>query len=141
MARDAEDRVRRSSEELVRVARSMRHQPTRAEEVLWQRLRRRHHAGLKFRRQHPIGRFVLDFYCPELKLVIEVDGAIHETQEDRDATRMEWLKTRGYHVLRFRNDDVLHRLPLVVQRIDDAVHALRTDNPLPELGEGGEPKW
>jgi len=108
--------------------------------MLWRGIRRRHREGLKFRRQHPLGRFILDFCCPELKLVIEVDGAVHEAQADRDAARTATLEAGGYQVLRFRNDDVLRRLPWVLKHIDEAVAGLRTPSPLPELGEGGEPK-
>jgi very-short-patch-repair endonuclease len=95
---------------------------------------------LKFRRQHPLGRFVLDFCCPELKLVIEVGGAVHEGQRERDSVRTEWLKAGGYQVLRFRNDAILHHLPRVLQCIDEAVATLRSESPLPDLGEGGEPQ-
>jgi very-short-patch-repair endonuclease len=102
----------------------MRRQPTAAEAALWRGIRHRHRTGLKFRRQHAIGRFILDFCCPELKLVIEVDGAIHETQKDRDAARTQALEAGGYHVLRFRNEDVLHRLPWVLQHIDDVAATL-----------------
>ena len=105
--------------------------------MLWRGIRRRHREGWKFRRQHPLGRFILDFCCPELKLVIEVDGAVHEVQADRDAARTEWLKAGGYHVLRFHNEDVLRRLPWVLKHIDEATTTLRPKSPLPDLGEGG----
>jgi very-short-patch-repair endonuclease len=109
----------------------MRRQPTAAETMLWRGIRRRHREGVKFRRQHPVGRFVLDFCCPELKLAIEVDGPIHGAQEERDAMRTDTLRATGYHVIRFTNDDVLHHLPWAVQRIDDVIALLRTESPLP----------
>ena len=135
MARDATDRVRRPGEELVRAARSMRRQPTRAEDVLWRGIPGRHREGFKFRRQHPIGRFVLDCCCPEPKLVIEVDGAVHEGQWGRDSLRAEWSKTGGYQALRFR-DAIPHHLPWVLQRIGYIIARLRLESPPPDLGEG-----
>ncbi|WP_420128758.1 endonuclease domain-containing protein [Longimicrobium sp.] len=88
-----------------------------AEEVLWGALQKKQVAGLKFRRQHPVDRFVLDFYCPSHKLVIEVDGGVHDQQAERDAERTKVLQAYGYRVLRFRNEQVLHELPKVVQEI------------------------
>ncbi|HEV3050280.1 MAG TPA: endonuclease domain-containing protein [Longimicrobium sp.] len=104
-------------------AREMRGQPTAAEEVLWGVLRQRQVAGLKFRRQHPVGRFVLDFYCPSCKLAVEVDGEVHDQQTERDAERTRALETYGYRVLRFRNEQVMHELPSVVQAITAAAAA------------------
>ncbi|MBC6430719.1 DUF559 domain-containing protein [Nostoc sp. HG1] len=60
--------------------------------------------GFKFRRQHPVGRFILDFYCPVCQLVIELDGAIHDNQTNYDADRTKYLETYGYKVLRFQNE-------------------------------------
>jgi very-short-patch-repair endonuclease len=95
----------------------MRAQPTPAEEVLWGALQKKQVAGLRFRRQHPVGRFVLDFYCPSHRLVVEVDGEVHDGQQERDEARTTALERYGYRVLRFRNEEVLHDLPSVVQRI------------------------
>ncbi len=95
------------------------HQPTPAEEKLWEALRGRRLAGLKFRRQHPFGPFVLDMFCVEHQLVIEVDGSIHMTPEQAiyDAARTEHLMERGLRILRFTNDEVEHHLPDVLNRI------------------------
>jgi very-short-patch-repair endonuclease len=109
--------IRGTSRELEEAARSMRRQPTRAEDVLWGALQKKQVADLKFRRQHPVGRFVLDFYCPSHKLVVEVDGEVHDAQQERDAERTRALEAYGYRVLRFRNDEVLRDLPSVVSRI------------------------
>jgi very-short-patch-repair endonuclease len=109
--------VRGTSPEVEEAARSMRRHPTNAEEVLWGALQKKQVAGLKFRRQHPVGRFVLDFYCPARKLVVEVDGAVHDAQQERDAERTRLLEAYGYRVLRFRNEEVMHDLPSVVARI------------------------
>jgi very-short-patch-repair endonuclease len=83
------------------VARSFRKQPTPTESLLWRFLRGGKIEGVRFRRQQPIGPFVVDFYCPELKLIVEVDGGIHESQRERDTERQELLEACGYEVLRF----------------------------------------
>jgi very-short-patch-repair endonuclease len=99
----------------------MRHEPTPAEEALWQALRNRKVAGAKFRRQFSIDRFIVDFYCAEAKLVIEVDGEIHRQQEAEDQARQTFLETQGFHVLRFQNEDVLKRIDTVLTRIGAAL--------------------
>jgi very-short-patch-repair endonuclease len=83
-------------------------------------LKGRQLAGVKFRRQHPVGPFVLDFYCPERKLVVELDGAVHDAQLDRDNARTDQLADYGYRVLRFRNEDVFTNLDSVVRQILEA---------------------
>jgi len=75
---------------------------------------------LRFRRQHPIGRFIADFYCPEHRLIIEVDGGVHIAQRERDEARTEWLEARGYRVMRFTNQEVYHQLPAVLKAIYEA---------------------
>jgi very-short-patch-repair endonuclease len=102
--------------------------------MLWQRLRRDQLDGLHFRRQHPIGRFVLDFYCPAARLVVELDGGVHVTRRQRDAERTEMLRAGGYWVLRFRNEEVIDNVESVLNRIRSA--ALKTSSPPPELGGG-----
>jgi very-short-patch-repair endonuclease len=109
--------MRGSTKTVEQAARTMRREPTAAEEMLWSALRKNQVAGLKFRQQHPVGRFVLDFYCPSCKLAVEVDGDIHDEQPERDAERTKVLERYGYHVLRFRNEQVLRELPKVVQEI------------------------
>ena len=99
----------------------MRVQSTCAESVLWERLRAGRLGGHKFRRQHALGRFVLDFYCPAMRLCIEVDGPIHDTQKDRDAARDAALASYNISVLRFTNDDVLSNRELVLSRIVTAL--------------------
>ena len=112
-----DERYRKNSRELQERARELRQEMTEAERVLWDALRGRGVAGLRFRRQHPVGCFVLDFYCPAAKLCVEVDGGIHDTQPERDAERSEILTAGGYRVLRFRNEEVLTNLPSVLSRI------------------------
>ena len=98
-------------------AREMRRDPTPAEDALWEAVRARRLDGLRFRRQHPVGGFVLDFYCPIAKLVVEVDGDVHDQQQEQDAERDARFAAFGYHTLRFRNEEVLHDLPSVLARI------------------------
>lgn len=78
------NRIRGTTKEIEEAARLLRQQLTPAEAKLWEALRGHQLKGLKFRCQHPIGRFIVDFYCPSLKLVIEVDGSIHTQQQDYD---------------------------------------------------------
>ncbi|MCS7056143.1 MAG: DUF559 domain-containing protein, partial [Thermoflexales bacterium] len=105
---------------LVERARQLRKEATPAEDLLWQLLRNRQFMGMKFRRQHPIaGRFIADFFCDEAKLVIEVDGGVHEQPEQRahDAARDEALRAHGYRVLRFSNEAVLRDTGRVLDEI------------------------
>lgn len=97
-------------------AREQRAQPTRAEELLWSALRR-HQLGVHFRRQHPLDRFVLDFYCGEAQLAVEVDGPEHANQHDYDQSRDTWLNSRGIKVLRIAEDRVRENLPDVLRTI------------------------
>ena len=98
-------------------ARELRQPMTPAEAKLWQRLRRRQLNGHYFRRQHPIGNFVVDFYCARAGLVVEVDGDVHVMQEEYDSVRTEWLEDRGYLVIRFTNDEVFRELHAVLESI------------------------
>jgi len=86
------------------LARKLRRTPTDAEIRLWSRLRRKQLAGFRFRRQHPLGPYVVDFFCAAAKLVVEVNGGQHA--DDGDA-RTRWLEARGYRVIRFWNNEVL----------------------------------
>jgi len=110
-------------------ARELRQGETSAEKVLWKELRGQKLAGIKFRRQHPVGRFVLDFYCSASHLVIELDGDIHKGQEERDAARTAQLQAYGYQVIRFRNEEVLNNLKSVLERIRQAALAHNTRPP------------
>jgi very-short-patch-repair endonuclease len=114
------ERFRKNTEELQQRARELRKEMTQAEQVLWAAVRGRRMAGLRFRRQHPVGRFVLDFYCPAAKLCVEVDGDIHDEQAERDQERTSVLAAGGYRVLRFRNEEVMTALPSVLTRIESA---------------------
>ena len=90
-------------------ARRLRREMSLPEVMLWQALRRLQ-VGMRFRRQHPVGVYVLDFYCPEAKLAIEVDGIVHAAPEqaERDERRDAWLAGQGIRVLRFAATEVLN---------------------------------
>jgi very-short-patch-repair endonuclease len=100
-------RIRGITPEIQTAAFTLRQQMTTAESHLWEALKGKQVAGLRFRRQHPIGRFIPDFYCPAIKLAIELDGPIHETRADYDQARTEAIEIYGYQVLRFTNEAVL----------------------------------
>ena len=104
-------------------ARSMRKHPTQAEAILWKRLRKRQVNGFRFRRQHPIVRFIVDFYCAEAKLVVEVDGAVHDEpgHEEYDAERQQFLEALGLRVMRFTNAAVVGQADAVIAVIADAL--------------------
>jgi very-short-patch-repair endonuclease len=104
-------------EKLRPIAREMRNKPTEAENLLWQRLRRHDLSGYKFRRQHNIERFIVDFYCAQAHLVIEVDGPIHQYQENEDLLRQQYLESQNLKVLRFPNNSVLQNLEDVIKQI------------------------
>jgi very-short-patch-repair endonuclease len=91
-------------------ARQLRKNPTDAERLLWRKLRFWQVDGLKFRRQQPLGRYIVDFICLEKSLVIEVDGGQHSEQVAYDVERDIWLRDQGFNVLRFWNHDVLKNM-------------------------------
>jgi len=98
-------------------ARLLRKHPTRAEELLWERLRGSRFDGAKFRRQVPFDRYVADFYCHAAKLVVELDGKQHEWFSDYDAGRTQVLQAVGVRVLRFTNENVCDDIDSVLARI------------------------
>ncbi len=100
-------------------AQTMRQNPTSAEKALWQRLRRKQLMGFRFRRQQPIDRFIVDFFCREAGLVVEEDGPVHDSPEHQeyDAQRSRFLQERGIVILRIQNDQVLHDMDSVLQDI------------------------
>ncbi|HST61416.1 MAG TPA: endonuclease domain-containing protein [Longimicrobium sp.] len=116
-----QDGVQRKTSLAVRArAKALRKAQTPAEQMLWRVLRDRSVNGLKFRRQHPLDGFVLDFFCPDAKLCVELDGDIHDAQQERDAERTAQLEARGMRVLRFRNEEVEDNMPAVLRRIAKA---------------------
>ena len=112
-------------------AKELRKKATPAERILWERLRGRQLGGFKFRRQAPMGRFIADFYCAERKLIVELDGGIHDFQLEADQLRTEEMKSFGYRVIRFKNEQVEKSIESVLNSILTACKA-----PLPRMGEG-----
>ena len=109
--------LRETRDLLIAESRYMRKNPTEAEAVLWRQLREKQLKGHKFRRQHIIGLYIVDFYCPTKKLIIEIDGPIHQKQIQYDLDREEVLVTAGYQIIRFTNNEVLLNPSNVVERI------------------------
>ena len=103
--------------------RGLRKNATPAEVVLWEQLKQGRFMDYKFRRQHSIGWYIADFYCPKARLIIELDGLIHdlEEQKESDLVRTEWLQAQGYVILRFRNEEVLENPSLVATMILDSL--------------------
>ena len=122
-------------------AREMRSCMSDPEMLLWKLLRNRRIADAKFRRQHPIGRYILDFYGDERKLGIELDGSQHVEAADYDARRDAWLRRQGIQVLRFWNNQVLGETEAVMEVIYGALVVTTSvtsliPTPLPPAGEG-----
>src|SRR5690606_24391935 len=142
-----------ASKAMVFIARDLRQRETSAEDLLWECLRARRLNGLKFRRQHPVEgtNFVADFLCYDARLIVEVDGAIHEQQKEHDAERQAALESTGFTVLRFSNETVGNQtddvLAVIAETADKQIHTTEvvaspavpadtaTNPPLPE-GEG-----
>jgi very-short-patch-repair endonuclease len=118
-----------------RRTRELRQQMTPAEKSLWERLRNRQLAGLKLRRQCPIGPYVADFYCAQYRLVIEGDGGVHRTQVKADEQRSRRMAEYGYRMLRVRNEEVLTDPEGVLRSILAACQPT-AESPLHECGEG-----
>ena len=112
-------------------SRELRQPQTPPEQRLWAALRDRRLGGYKFRRQHPIDRFIVDFFCHECSLVVEVDGDSHATQIEYDQARTEWLNDHGYTVVRFTNQDIYKRFPAVLEAILEQCQALSGNEDLP----------
>ncbi len=121
---------------LVHASRDLRRRQTKSEQILWQALRNRKIDGKKFRRQARIGHYVVDFYCPSERLVIEIDGEVHDQQTVRDRDRQELLEDLGMRVVRITAKDCEDNLRSVLARIRTE---LRRRAPAPRslsLGEG-----
>ena len=101
----------------VQLARQLRREQTPAEQKLWSALRDRQLDGCKFKRQVPLGNFVVDFSCYEKRLIIELDGGHHSEQEVYDQIRTEYLESLGYKVIRFWNNEVIHNFDAVLSEI------------------------
>jgi len=123
------------------LARSLRKRLTDAERLLWRHLRNRGLGGWKFRRQYPVGPYIVDFICPEKNVVIEVDGGQHAENEALDLERTSYLNKMGYRVFRFWNNQVLQETEAVLEAIfailADSAKNSPSPQPSPPLGERG----
>ena len=118
----------------------MRKLPTPAEDILWQILRNRQIDGYRFRRQHSIGLYIVDFYCDSESLAIEVDGSIHQNpkQMKKDGTRTKWIQSVGHRLIRFTNNEVINHTHETIEAIKKALHTSQNASlSLPPPGEGG----
>jgi very-short-patch-repair endonuclease len=130
--------MRLSSTEGTKKARKLRRIMTLPELLLWKQLRQRP-GGMKFRRQHPAGPFVLDFYCDDLGLAIEVDGEAHNrgNRPERDGNRDRWLREQGIEVLRIAASDVLKDMDAVIRLIKARANPLHQPSAGPPPLQGG----
>jgi very-short-patch-repair endonuclease len=111
-----------ANQKLYEYGRTLRQETTQAEEILWERIRNKKLNGLKFRRQHPLLNYIVDFYCHEKKLVVEVDGTVHTKPEsvEYDKGRTYELQELGLTVIRFWNDEVINDIESVLIKIAGA---------------------
>lgn len=103
-------------------ARKLRANMTDAERLTWRSLRRRNFDGFKFRRQEPIGPYIVDFVCFPKKLIVELDGGQHAQNQEADAERTRWLNSKGFTVMRFWNSQVFEDTDGVLEAIWNALH-------------------
>ena len=102
---------------LVKRSRELRRNMTLPEKILWQFLRGSCFAGLRFRRQHPVGRYIADFCCPQKKLIIELDGGYHAATQREDTDRDRFLNEKGFRILRFTNDHIFDHIEWTLRTI------------------------
>ena len=114
---------------LYQFGRELRQELTEAEKLLWEELRNRKLNGLKFRRQHPLDKFIVDFYCNEKKLVVELDGGVHDEKinKEYDEARTAMLAGLNVIVLRFKNEEVIYGIKNVLGKISDVANVLGRD--------------
>ena len=115
-----------SSQNLRNLARNLRREQIDVERKLWMRLRDRQLCGAKFRRQHPLGPYIVDFCCPDRGLIVELDGGQHAEQSAGDQIRTSFLEANGYRVVRFWNHDVLEQMEAI---LEETVRLLRDPHP------------
>ena len=108
---------------LTEFARKLRHNQTEAEKLFWAKVRAKRFFDLKFKRQVPINKYVVDFLCESRKLIIEIDDASHADKRDYDLARTQELENRGYRVIRFRNDEIYENMDGVLEALWSITHA------------------
>jgi len=126
--------------DIFKKASELRKKETQAEKLLWLRFNKNQLSGLQFRRQHPINRFIADFYCPKIKSVIEIDGTIHDLPENKayDIGRTELLKEFGIIVIRFDNGLILYNIDEVIDKISQIARKLLFEaTEVPQMGDLG----
>ena len=116
---------------LTRIARNLRRNSTEAGEILWQKIRNKQLAGVKFRRQQPIGPYVVDFVSLEKMFVIELDGGQHAIEKRKDRKRDLWLNSQGFEVLRFWNNEVFENMEGVLEFVRKRLLCPSSGAPLP----------
>lgn len=121
---------------MVEIAREFRKEPTKGEAILWNALRGKKLDGIKFRRQQPIGYFIVDFYASPYRLVVEVDGPIHDHQRDADQARQDMLEELGLNVLRIKTEIVEKDLAVALDMIRKRIQEIEQHISSPLVGEG-----
>jgi very-short-patch-repair endonuclease len=120
---------------VVEIARKLRLEMTNAEKILWSRIGKKQLDGFRFRNQHPIGRYIADFYCHELRLIIEIDGGIHNERKEYDGNRDGYLQAGGYIILRFTNNKITSEIDSVLEIIRTKAREITISSPTPgDLG-------
>jgi len=120
---------------IVQRARELRRNPTDTERKLWHHIRDKRIENFRFRRQRPIGKYIVDFICLEVNLVIELDGGHHADQQQYDAERTKYLTAQGLHVLRYWNNDVMQNIEGVLEDIRAALLLRTPSQPSPQEGK------
>jgi very-short-patch-repair endonuclease len=117
-------------------AKQLRKNMTKAESVLWERLKTKQILGAKFRRQHPINIYIVDFYCHSAKLVVELDGGIHKSQKEYDLERTKDIEMYGLKVVRFINSEIENDIEKVISKIKKKILQINPSlHPLTPQGE------
>lgn len=108
-------------------AQYLRRNMTKAEGMLWEKLRNNQFEGLKFRRQHPINIYIADFYCHKFKLIIEIDGGYHLTssQIEKDSERTRMLEQHGLNIIRFKNEEIKNNIEAVLTQIKNYIKSIK----------------
>lgn len=122
-------RGQRVSYEMHERAKKLRREMTLAEKILWKHVKANKLNGLHFRRQQIVHGYFADFYCHQHAVIVELDGGIHELQKDYDTERAAHLIARGFHIIRFKNEEIINNLPVVLNRIVEICSL--ADSPFP----------
>lgn len=117
----------RLQQKLSEIAKGFRKNPTKAERIIWRYLRDKKIFSEKFRRQHPLYHFIVDFYCHSKKLIIEIDGEVHQFTFVRDQARDKLFQDHGYHILHFTNEEVFFHIDQVLVSIHQALSSEERD--------------